>query len=256
MKYKIKDFYKKDRKFRIKCFNDFWESQWDDVLLSYLFIALSSSQPIFSLTNGAIWVFLWYTLSVVLSLYIFISQSEYNDALKRGNRFSKKHPNYIVEKRQKFSGENGGWNSLAAQLLCAIVVYIPVGISSLISQIKCFDNYMDTCKDFYVGIFVDTYILTFCNIYYKGIILDIISAAGWKNKIDIFLHTFQGSKKRNLIMHIVSLLIMARALMYYFTKEFSGLFNPVLRTIMGFIYILYLLIDVKAFIKKIYTKIF
>jgi hypothetical protein len=109
-------------------------------------------------------------------------------------------------------------------------------------------------KDVCIGVFTDTYILVFFGIYYKGIILEAILISTWKKKVGFFSHTFDGSIIRNLFIHIFALAIIVCALIYYFSREFSGLFNPILRRIMGLIYILYM-IDVKTLRKKINSNL-
>jgi len=251
MKCKIIDFCKKDKSFRRKRIIEYIKDQRVDILVSYAFILLSSSTPFFSFTNGAIWVLLWYTLSILFSLYIFIVQSEYNDGLKRAIRFSKKHAGITLERKNKYSAEIGGWNFLAAQFIFASIIYVLFAIFALVYQLLYYTDYMNRYRDFCVGVLVDTYILFFFTVYHKIVLTDLKVISGWKNKVSCFLHIFGGTIKRNLIIHIFSQGIILYALNYYFSKEFSGLFDPISRRILGSIYILYMLIDVKALIKKI-----
>lgn len=240
MEYRIFEFCKKDQNTRKKHFKTFFRIQGVDFLISYIFIFLSSSKPIFSLMNGAVWVFLWYTLSIIVSWYIHINQFEYNIAIKKSIHFSKKHPNCIVERRKRFSAEMGGWNFIFAQYLCSVLVAFIFAIFAIINSGYSLSNYMYKYKDFCIGIFVDTYILVFFCIYYNGVMRELKSVSGWRNKVSYFFHTFDGTKGKNFLVHVLSLIVITCALLYYFFNEFSGLFNPNARRIMGFIYILYM----------------
>lgn len=253
MDYKIYEFCKKDKNIRREHLKTFFRIQGCDFLISYIFIFLSSSKQILSLTNGAIWVFLWYTLSILTSWYMHINQFEYNTGIKKATRFSKKHPKYTVEKRGKFSAEIGGWNFIGAQFICASVVLIVLYIFAIINQGRSLSNYLDKYKDLCVGIFADTYIIVFFTIYYKGFIGDLILISGWKNKINYFFHTFDGIKTKNFFIHIFSLMIIIFALIYYFSNEFSGLFDAASRRIMGLFYILYMM-DTINILKRLIGK--
>lgn len=254
MEYKTYEFCKKDKNTRKKHFKIFLKTQGVDFLISYIFIFLSSSKQIFSPTNGAIYVFLWYTLSILISWNMHINQYEYNIGIKKATHFSKKHPNYTVEKSKRFSAEIGGWNFISAQFLCAWLLGLLLSIFALKSQSESFSNYMDKYKDFCVGVYADTYILVFFTIYYKGFMYDLKLISGWKKKISHFLNTFDGTKGKNLLIHILSLIIVTYALIYYFSNEFSGLFNLNNRRIIGLIYILYM-IDAMNILKGLIKKI-
>lgn len=187
---------------------------------------------------------------------MYINQFEYNTGIKKANRFSKKHPQLIVEKGKRFSAEIGGWNFITAQFLCALLVRLPLSIFAIMSQSYSFSNYMDKYKDFCVGIFADTYVLVFFTIYYKGFMYDLKLSPGWKNKVSKFLHTFDGTKGKNLFIHVLSviIIIIICTLMHYFFNEFSGLFSLNTRRIIGFIYILYM-IDVMSMFKGLIGNI-
>lgn len=255
MKYKVFDFYKKDKNIRRKCIGRFFKEQWDEIFISYLFILLSSGLPFFALTNGAIWVLVWYTATLLLSMCIFISQYEYNLATKKAVKFAKKHSSYIVKKGYKYSAEIGGWNFFAAQFICLPVLIIMLGGFSIITQFHSLADYLDKYKDFCIGVFADTYVLLFVNIYYKAVILEVKSIYGWKNKVKYFLHTFDKPIILNALVHIGAQVIMIGALYYYFTREFAGLFSPILRRVIGLIYIMYMAIDVKSVFRKMSSKL-
>ena len=52
---------------------DYIECEWKNLLLSYIFIILSSSKPFFSSKNGALFVLIWFTLSILLSVYVHVN---------------------------------------------------------------------------------------------------------------------------------------------------------------------------------------
>lgn len=47
---------------------------YKDIVISIFFIISSSSEPIFSIKNGAVWVMLWY----IISLFLLISGCYFN----------------------------------------------------------------------------------------------------------------------------------------------------------------------------------
>lgn len=44
------------------------KNEWMNLLISYVFIILSSSKPFFSSKNGAIFVLVWFSLAILLSV--------------------------------------------------------------------------------------------------------------------------------------------------------------------------------------------
>ena len=85
---------------------------------------MSSSKVFFSFRNGALWVLVWYTCSLLLSCYTYVNQIEYNVGRKRARHYSKKHPNCILQKSVGFSPEIGGWTLLGSQFLCVLPLTI------------------------------------------------------------------------------------------------------------------------------------
>lgn len=253
MEYIVYEFCHSDKLFRKKCLKDFFKTQRIEFIVSYFFIFLSTSHHIISPTNGALWVFLWYTLSIFISWYMYISQLEYNDAIKRAEKFAKKHPITKVEKRKKYSVEIGGWNFKSAQLMSALVVVIVLSIFSFVKQNIDYSDYMENYKDFCVGIFADTYVLVFFTIY-RSFIVELEKISGLKNKMTGFFHCFKGGKIKNLLIHTFCIVIIIGVMSYYFSNEFSGIFSNKLRKVLGVIYILYML-DMGHLIKKSIGKI-
>ena len=66
------------------------KTEWKNILISYIFIILSSSKPFFSSSNGAIFVLIWFTLSVVLSITAYVNQSDYLSSTKKAKKYKKK----------------------------------------------------------------------------------------------------------------------------------------------------------------------
>ena len=64
----------KEQKKELK--NEYIKREWRNILLSYLFIVLSSSKTFFSIKNGAVWVLIWFTLTILLSVYVYVSQKD------------------------------------------------------------------------------------------------------------------------------------------------------------------------------------
>ena len=44
---------------------NYFKSEWKNLLISYIFIILSSSKPLFSSKNGALFVLIWFSYSIV-----------------------------------------------------------------------------------------------------------------------------------------------------------------------------------------------
>ena len=77
---------------------------------------------------------------------------------------------------------------------------------------------------------------------------------GVKNKVNAFLVTFPGSKCKNIIVHLAAIVICVFALRHYLLNEFSGLFNEVVRKVIGIVYILYMILPMKE-IKDYFCEI-
>ena len=248
MDYYINDFIKKDRKVRKEHFKEFVSKQKYDFIASYIFIILSSCKPILSLQNGAIWVGMWYTASILLSWYMHINQWEYNIGVKKSVKFARRHVNCTVQKGYKFTAEIGGWNLVAAQYLSAIVLTIPLMFFAFGCQMNNYDIYMNNYRDFCTSLFFDTYVLVFFTIYYRGCWYDIIESSDWKKSMNNLLSLFGVSKIKNAVVHILSIVMVIVAFTHYFTNEFAGLFGINARRVIGVIYI-FIMLDGVGIIK-------
>ena len=249
--YKFAHISKKEKR---KLRKAYYRKQWFDISISYLFILMSSGKAFLSLKNGALWVLVWYTCSLLLSCYAYVNQIEYNLGKKRAKHYSKKHPNCTLQKSVRFSPEIGGWNLLAIQFLCALPLTIGLGIFAFVYQSFFYETYMMKYKDFCIGLALDTYVLVFFLIYFNGFWSELRDIHGVKNKINAFLVTFPGSKCKNIIVHLAAIVICVFALRHYLLNEFSGLFNEVVRKVIGIVYILYMILPMKE-IKDYFREI-
>ena len=124
MECKVYEFAHISKKEKRKLRKAYYRKQWFDISISYLFILMSSGKAFLSLKNGALWVLVWYTCSLLLSCYAYVNQIEYNVGRKRAKHYSKKHPNCTLQKSVRFSPEIGVWNLLAIQFLCVLPLTI------------------------------------------------------------------------------------------------------------------------------------
>lgn len=224
--------YSKEEKRELK--KEYIKYEWKNILLSYIFIALSSSRPINSIKNGAIYVAVWFSIANLLSITAYINQLDYMKRKKEMRGYARRHKGAIVEKGSTFFPEIGGWDFLGMQMLAAILIYIILVPISFHLQFKDFANYMSSYKDFFVGIFVDTYIIAFCNIILQILIEFILDCTkdGTNIKKIIF---------KEKIKVVVCSVIFLLAISYYFNNEFAGLFGNVSRRVVGTVYVFYML---------------
>lgn len=221
--------------------------EWKNILLSYIFIALSSSRPINSIKNGAIYVVIWYSLANLLSITVYISQYDYMKRINEMRGYSRRHKGAIVEKGNTFFPEIGGWNFLVMQMLAALLIYLISIPISLHLQFKDLAYYTSSYKDLFVGIMVDTYILAFCNIILQ-ILIEFINDY-IKNRTNIKKTIFK-EKIKVTVCSVIFLL----AIWYYFNNEFTGLFGNVGRRVVGFAYVFYMLWPLFKCIKDLVVK--
>lgn len=254
MECKVYKFAKIDKKEKRNLRKEYYRKQWFDILISYIFILMSSSKPFFSFKNGALWVLVWYTCSLSLSCYTYVNQIEYNDGRKRAKHYSKKHPNCTLQKSVGFSPEIGGWTLLGDQFLCVLPLTIGLAIFAFVYRTFFYETYMMEYKDFCIGLALDTYVLVFFLIYFTGFWSELRYIHGVNNKVKAFLVTFHDSKCKNIVVHLGAIVICVFALRHYLLNEFSGLFNEVARKVIGILYILYMIIP-KLEIKKYFREI-
>ena len=237
--------YSKEEKRELK--KKYIKYEWKNILFSYIFIALSSSKPINSIKNGAIYVAIWFSLAIFLSIMAYINQGDYMKRKKKMRKYHRRHKWVIVEKGSTFFPEIGGWNFLAMQMLVAILIYVILIPISLHLQFKDFANYMSSDKDFFVGIMVDTYILAFCNIILQ-ILIEFIHDCT-KDRTNLKKTIFK-EKIKGIVCSIIFLL----AILYYFNNEFAGLFGNVGRRVIGASYIFYMLWPLFKCVKEVAVK--
>jgi membrane protein len=237
----------KEQKKKLK--NEYIKSEWKNLLLSYLFIVLSSSKPFFSIKNGAVWVLIWFTLTILLSVYVYVSPKDYRKRKKKAEKYSKKHKNADVEVGNNFFPEIGGWNFIGMQLMVAIIIYVLVLLPvSLYLQFKDFDIYKEVYMKIFIGIFADTYIVAFFNIILQIFIEFLYERS---SNITTIKSTIFTLKLKGVMFCFGVIIILYKALTYYFYEEFGGLFGDTARKILGSVYIIFMLCPLIKAIKQI-----
>ena len=215
---------------------DYIKRKWKGLLVSYIFIILSSSKPFFSSKNGALFVLIWFTLSNALFVYVYVEQSDYMKRYKRAKRYSKKHKNIQVEHGAFFFPKIDGWDSYAMQLLVAILFYFVV-LPILYLQFKNLGICKEDYRNLATGIIIDTYIVAFFNITLQFIIDFIYDCAN--KRINLKKAIFS-QKLTDIVAYVGMIILFISAFTYYFNKEFEGLLGD-MGKIMGGIYIIFML---------------
>ena len=223
------------------------KSEWKQLLISYFFIILSSSKPFFSSKNGAIFVLIWFTLAILLSVYTYVSQSDYMNSKKKAMKYSKKK-HAKVEKGLIFFPEIGGWTFIGMQVLSAILVYMVAVPVSLYLQFKNLEIYKEVYMKLLIGILADTYIVAFFNVILQILIEFIYDCAYDRTTLKKTVFTL---KLKNVICYVGTIIILCIAFTYYFNKEFEGLFGDMARKIVGSIYIIFMLYPLIKCIKQV-----
>lgn len=231
-----------------KLIKEYTKNEWRNLSLSYFFIVLSSSKPFFSCKNGAIFVFIWFTLAILSTICVYISQSNYMSQNKKSKKFSKKHKNVKVQIVPDFFPEIGGWTFMAMQFVTAVLVYLVVAPMSLYLQFNNFEMYKEVYRDLLKGILMDTYIVSSFNIILQ-IFIDFLhdyinNKVGLKKIISM-------QNPKSVISYVAALIMLVVAFSYFFSKEFGGLFGYIGRRIMGAIYIVFMLWPLFKCIKEI-----
>lgn len=230
---------------------NYFKSEWKNLLISYIFIILSSSKPFFSSKNGALFVLIWFTLAILLSIYAYINQSDYMNSKKKAVKYSRKHKNVEVEKGSTFFPEIGGGTFIGMQVLAALVVYIFILPVSLYLQFKNREIYNKVYMKLLIGIFADTYIVAFFNVTLYIFIEFIHNCVNDRTTLK---KTISSLKLKYVIGCVGAIIIFCMAIIYYFTKEFEGLFGDMARKIVGSIYIIFILYPLIKCIKQMINK--
>ena len=227
---------------------DYIKSKCKNILISYIFIILSSSKPIFSSKNGAIFVLISFTFAILLSVYANVTQHDYMDRKKKTERYSKKHKNAELEKGPNFFPESDEWTFIAMQFLVGILVCCVVAPVSLYLQFKNFEIYKEVYMKLLIGIFADTYIVAFFYGILQILIEFIKDCAKYRTTLKKTIFTL---KPKDIIFYVGVIIILYIAFTYYFNKEFEGLFGDMGRKIVGSIYIIFMLCPLIKCIKEI-----
>ena len=236
----------KDQKKELK--KDYIKSEWKNLLISYFFIILSSSKPFFSSKNGAIYVLIWFSLAILLSVCAYVNQSDYMSSKKRSVRYQKKHKHAEVEKGSNFFPEIGGWIFIGMQVLSAILVYFVAAPVSLYLQFKNLEIYKEVYKKLLIGIFADTYIVAFFNVILQILIEFIYECANDRTTLKKTIFTL---KLKYVICYVGATIILCIVFTYFFNKEFEGLFGDIARRFWGSIYIIFMLYPLIKCIKQV-----
>lgn len=225
--------------------------EWKNILVSYIFIVLSSSRPVISSKNGAIFVAAWYSLVILLSVEGYVNQCDYMSRNKKLKKYFKKHKEEKIEKLRNFYPEIGGWHLIGMQMLGASLVYIVALPISLYLQFKNLTIYKDVYVNLFVGILADTYIIAFYNIILQIFIEFIYDCVDNRTTIK---KTVMKATLKNVICFVAMIIILVMAFAYYFNNEFAGLFGDISRRVVGIIYILFILLPLFKCIKKTINK--
>lgn len=222
---------------------------YKDMLISCVFILLSSTTPVLSLSNSAWCVLLWYVMSVGLLLILNWLQTCCNVQNKikrkclkkyhyRKNLTSKEKERIVNYKEEKI--EFGGWKFIAMKLFAACVfalIFLPI---SLGLQFFDFNNYMYEQKNFFVSFFMSTFVTTLFTAYYSIIITEVKEKKGIKNRLKaLFIYT-----NTSLVKRIFGNLLLYLMLLYAFIYSLFSftIFAPLF---VGVVYVYTLLIPIK-----------
>lgn len=244
----------KRRKNELK--KDYFKYECKNLLLSYIFIIFSSSTPFFSCENNAIWVLIWFTISVFFTIHIYVNQNDYMVKKKKARKYFRRHKNQQEGTGASYFPHIGGWNFIGMQLLVALLFCVALALISFYLQSKNLESYKIEYMNRFVGIFMDTYIVTFFNIILQFIIAFIYDYA--KDRVTL-KNIASSLKSKDIAIYAGSIIILIIALTYYFNREFEGLFGDIGRKIMGSIYIIFMiyplikcLVDVNNSKKKVH----
>ena len=238
-------FYKKlGREEKKRIYRKLLKENKNDLIISFFFIILSTSTPVLSIKNTAIWVLLWYLLSFGYTMHRYVSQEAYNKKIKRENHYNKRHKTNKKRKKQ-WKNDTMEWDFLGIKLLNALLFGVIMLIISQIHQWQNYYSYMKNEKDFFSGIWNDIGMVTICTLYYN-IIVDAIrnnkdSKCIKKNILSLF-----GTNIWESMITYIFLAFLCVKTLYCSFNEFSIFGNP-LNYIWGGIYILVL---VKPFKNK------
>lgn len=214
--------------------NDYFKSEWKNIVVSLIFIVASSKLEVFSVMNGAIYVLIWYVLSTALAIGTYVSQRGYVERRKRAKAYSRKHKKEEVDEGSNFKPEKGGYTAIGMQIVTACVVYTILISIALVLQ-RNMSTYISVYKDCIVGIFVDTWIVTFYCAFVQGV-SDYVYECSKEG------HIVRQMVKSLKIKYVICFAMFCAATRYYFTSEFDDrLFGNIGSKIIGAAYIIYML---------------
>jgi len=220
-----------------------------DIVISIFFIISSSSEPIFSIKNGAVWVLLWYIISFLLLILICYFNVMYNEKSKQKKKWHRRHgyDETITEKQKneikwfkKANIELGGWTFVAAKLVTALLFMSIISAISVMRQSFNYENYMENEKNFFTGLFFDTLAITVVGAYYSISVDEASKTRGMKNKVYAIWNLFKGRLITKIFFLLTFLAILVLTVIYSF-NEFT-LFSPIL---LGISYVVFSFIPIK-----------
>lgn len=212
--------------------------EWKNILISYIFIILSSSKPFFSSSNGAIFVLIWFTLSILLSIYAYVNQSDCMISNKKAEKYKKRHKNIEVEGIFNVSPEIGGWQFILIQSTVACLFYLIAVPIAVYLQFRNLEIYNKNYRDLFLCIFADTFVLAF----FSGIVKLVIEFVyNFINDKTILKKIPLKVKVKNMVLCLGVAIIMFFSFYYYFNKEFAGLFGKITRKCIGTVYIIFII---------------
>lgn len=222
---------------------------YKDMLISCIFILLSSTTPVLSLSNSAWFVLLWYVMSVGLLLILNWIETCCNVQNKikrkllkkyhyRKNLTSKEKKRIVNYKNTKV--EFGGWTFFAVKFSVAcifVLIFLPI---SLGLQFFDFNNYVHEQKNFFVSFFMSTFVTTLFTAYYSIIVNEVKEKKGIKNRLKaLFIYA-----NKSLVKRIFGNLLLYLMLLYAFIYSLFSftIFAPLF---VGVVYVCTLLMPIK-----------
>ena len=192
---------------------------------------------------------LWYIISFFCLISVCYYNDRYNDESIRKKKYHRRHgfDEKVTEKQKnrikwfiKADIEQGGWTFLMIKVLTAILLEaVMIGIA-LMCQFSDFEDYIENERMFFMGVFIDTLVVTIAGGYYSIIIDAASGVKGIKNKVHAILNVFEGTLIKKIFWHLVSLVLLGYAVEYSF-NEFSW-YAPIG---LGILYVIFLAIPVK-----------
>lgn len=218
-------------------FREYINKEWRYIILSYIFIILSSSLPIISWRNGSIYVIVWFTISNILTLLNYLWQCDRVHRRNKASHYKKRHKKIHVDMGVNVKAEIDTWDIIGIQFSVAcLFAAVLILLSSF--QFADYKKYIEEYKDLYWGIVTDTYIVVVFSIAFQLFVEHVCNLIENKRK-SINFHISIEAKE--VLRFIIGAFFAFVALIYYFNNEFAGLVgNITVRRVLGGLYILFM----------------